>query len=193
VRVLRIISHQCAYFRSPLRRFRQRESASHYFASASVLSLSLAPIFVCFLSVFRTGFPSNPTNNSILLETGRSYHGTLFFKAPVLLILNYYCCIPLTAQIQLCSFADPGPSSTQHSHSYSGRFNPVCSSRIVCVSFRPTEHFSVQIIALTFIQAVLTLFSHFDLCVSVSDLQNIFLCKQIFNPIYSFQVVCVTF
>jgi hypothetical protein len=152
-----------------------------------------ATIFVCFFSVFAQISLRNLQTIQFCWKQAGVITVLYSLKRQSFSFLNYYCCIPLTAQIQLCSFADPGPSSTQHSHSYSGRFNPVCSSRIVCVSFRPTEHFSVQIIALTFIQAVLTLFSHFDLCVSVSDLQNIFLCKQIFNPIYSFQVVCVTF
>jgi hypothetical protein len=48
VRVLCIISLQQAYFRSPLRRFRQRESASRtLFRFSKRLTLSLAPISQC--------------------------------------------------------------------------------------------------------------------------------------------------
>jgi hypothetical protein len=82
------------------------------------------------------------TNNSILLETGRSYHSTLFliFVAPVFLqahILLYF----LTTQIQQCRCTDPGPSSSQRSHCKSGRFNPVCSFRIVCCILTYRKHF----------------------------------------------------
>jgi hypothetical protein len=95
--------------------------------------------FLFFLKRFRSDFVSKSTNNSILLETGRSYHSTLFSSSVALVfyLLSSYITVPfrvhillylLTAQIQLCSCTDPGPSSTQRSHSYSGRFNPVCLS-----------------------------------------------------------------
>jgi hypothetical protein len=98
VRVFRIISLQQAYFRSLLRRFRQRESALRtYFVSGSDFRSplrqlrSVQPIgynFCLFLKLFRSDFASKSTNYSILLKTGRSYHSTLFFKASVFLIFE---------------------------------------------------------------------------------------------------------
>ncbi len=147
-----------------------------YFASVRIFRVisqctAIGYNFVVFLSVLLR----NLQTNYILLDRGRLYHSTRysifnfcftssFSRIHILLYL-------LTAQIQLYSCTDPGPSPTQRSHSHSGRFNPVC-----CPTY----------------------------CVSFSDLQNIFLCKFspytsffflsfFFNPVRSFQIVCVIF
>ena len=74
-----------------------RVLCEHYFVSVSdsrspLRQLrSVQPIgynFCLFLKRFRSDFASKSTNNSILLETGRSYHSTLFFKASVFLIFE---------------------------------------------------------------------------------------------------------
>jgi hypothetical protein len=123
--------------RSLLRQFRQRRDFSYYFAVCS----PSATIFVFSLSVFaRISLRNLQTIQFCWREAGII---TVLHSTPVLSFCTVYFCLPLTAQIQQCRCTDPGPSPIKRSHSYSGRFHPVCSFQIVCVTFRPTEQVSV--------------------------------------------------
>ncbi len=74
---------------SLLRQFHQREDFS-------LLFRSVRPIGYNFLSAFCSDFASKSTNNSILLERGRSYHSTLFLIFVALVSsLSSYTAVPL--------------------------------------------------------------------------------------------------
>jgi hypothetical protein len=94
-----------------------------------------ATIFVFSLSVFaRISLRNLQTIQFCWREAG-VITVLYFLTAPVLLILH--CLLPFSFNCadSTVQVTDPGPSPTQCSHSYSGRFNPIRSFQVVFVIF----------------------------------------------------------